>query len=116
MNKITKETFTRSDIELSLKKQFPNLNKTEISEALNIALNDVKLKNKIKNITNVYGGGDSAKQINRVLESISINNKLLRKKITYWFMFFQKKIGGSFKLPFNIFTKRKKVTLNKDVN
>ena len=35
MNKITKETFTRSDIELSLKKQFPNLNKTEISEALN---------------------------------------------------------------------------------
>ena len=35
MNKINKETFTRSDIELSLKKEFPNLNKLEISEALN---------------------------------------------------------------------------------
>ena len=41
MNKITKETFTRSDIELSLKKQFPNLNKTEISEALNIIFESI---------------------------------------------------------------------------
>ena len=35
MSNIDKETFTRSDIELSLKKEFPNLNKSEISEALN---------------------------------------------------------------------------------
>ena len=41
MNKINKETFTRSDIELSLKKQFPNLNKTEISEALNIIFESI---------------------------------------------------------------------------
>ena len=41
MNKITKETFTRSDIELSLKKEFPNLNKTEISEALNIIFESI---------------------------------------------------------------------------
>ena len=41
MNKITKETFTRSDIELSLKKQFPNLNKSEISEALNIIFESI---------------------------------------------------------------------------
>ena len=41
MNKITKETYTRSDIELSLKKQFPNLNKTEISEALNIIFESI---------------------------------------------------------------------------
>ena len=41
MNKITKETFTRSDIELSLKKQFPNLNKTEISKALNIIFESI---------------------------------------------------------------------------
>ena len=41
MNKKIKETFTRSDIELSLKKQFPNLNKTEISEALNIIFESI---------------------------------------------------------------------------
>ena len=41
MNKITKETFTRSDIELSLKKEFPNLNKSEISEALNIIFESI---------------------------------------------------------------------------
>ncbi len=41
MNKITKETFKRSYIELSLKKQFPNLNKTEIAEALNIIIESI---------------------------------------------------------------------------
>ena len=41
MNKINKETFTRSDIELSLKKEFPNLNKSEISEALNIIFESI---------------------------------------------------------------------------
>ena len=41
MNKINKDTFTRSDIELSLKKEFPNLNKTEISEALNIIFESI---------------------------------------------------------------------------
>ena len=41
MNKINKDTFTRSDIELSLKKEFPNLNKSEISEALNIIFESI---------------------------------------------------------------------------
>ena len=41
MNKIKKETFTRSDIELSLKKEFPNLNKSEISEAINIIFESI---------------------------------------------------------------------------
>tara|TARA_B100000945_G_scaffold270669_1_gene232065 strand:+ start:271 stop:564 length:294 start_codon:yes stop_codon:yes gene_type:complete len=41
VNKINKETFTRSDIELSLKKEFPNLNKSEISEALNIIFESI---------------------------------------------------------------------------
>ncbi len=31
MSSIKKETFTRSDIELSLKKEFPNLSKSQIS-------------------------------------------------------------------------------------
>ena len=41
MNRINKDTFTRSDIEFSLKKEFPNLNKSEISEALNIILESI---------------------------------------------------------------------------
>ena len=36
MNKNKKETLTRSDIEKSLKKQFPNLTKTQISDSLDI--------------------------------------------------------------------------------
>ena len=34
MNNTKKETFTRSDIELSLKKEFPDLSKTEITNAI----------------------------------------------------------------------------------
>ena len=41
MNKINKDTFTRSDIELSLKKEFPNISKSNISEAINIILESI---------------------------------------------------------------------------
>ena len=41
MNKITKETFTRSDIESSLKKEFPELSKQEILAALNVILESI---------------------------------------------------------------------------
>ena len=40
MNK-KKETFTRSDIETSLKKEFPNLTKQEISQAIDIILDSI---------------------------------------------------------------------------
>ena len=42
MNRIKKETFTRSDIELSLNKEFPDLSKLEISEALDIIFESIK--------------------------------------------------------------------------
>jgi len=42
VNRIKKETFTRSDIELSLKKEFPDLSKLEISEALDIIFESIK--------------------------------------------------------------------------
>ena len=41
MNSINKETFTRSDIELSLKKEFPNISKSDISEAIDIILESI---------------------------------------------------------------------------
>ena len=41
MNKINKKTFTRSDIELSLKKEFPNLSKSEITNAIDVILSSI---------------------------------------------------------------------------
>ena len=41
MNNQKKETFTRSDIESSLKKEFPELSKSEISEAIDIILESI---------------------------------------------------------------------------
>jgi len=41
VNKINKDTFTRSDIETSLKKEFPDLNKTQISKAIDIILESI---------------------------------------------------------------------------
>ena len=40
MNK-KKNTFTRSDIEASLRKEFPNLTKSEVTEAINIILESI---------------------------------------------------------------------------
>ena len=41
MNSSKKDTFTRSDIELSLKKEFPKLSKTEISNAIDVILSSI---------------------------------------------------------------------------
>ena len=41
MSSIKKESFTRSDIELSLRKEFPNLSKSEISEAITAILESI---------------------------------------------------------------------------
>ena len=40
MNK-KKNTFTRSDIEASLRKEFPNLTKSEVTEAINVILESI---------------------------------------------------------------------------
>tara|TARA_B100001109_G_scaffold122712_1_gene99970 strand:- start:416 stop:709 length:294 start_codon:yes stop_codon:yes gene_type:complete len=41
VSSIKKESFTRSDIELSLRKEFPNLSKSEISEAITAILDSI---------------------------------------------------------------------------
>ena len=41
MNRVNKETFTRSDIESSLKKEFPNLSKSEITDAIDVILSSI---------------------------------------------------------------------------
>ena len=41
MNKNNKDTFTRSDIEKSLRKEFPNLTKSQISSAIEVILDSI---------------------------------------------------------------------------
>tara|TARA_B100000989_G_scaffold188531_1_gene141931 strand:+ start:161 stop:454 length:294 start_codon:yes stop_codon:yes gene_type:complete len=41
VNKFKKETYTRTDIESSLKKEFPDLNKLTISEAIDTILESI---------------------------------------------------------------------------
>ena len=41
MNNLKKETITRSDIESSLKKEFPELSKQEVLDALNVILESI---------------------------------------------------------------------------
>ena len=41
MSSIKKDTFTRSDIELSLKKEFPQLSKSDIAIAIDIILESI---------------------------------------------------------------------------
>ena len=41
MNKKNKDTFTRSDIEKSLRKDFPGLTKSQISDAIDVITNTI---------------------------------------------------------------------------
>ena len=41
MSSIKKDNFTRSDIESSLRKEFPDLNKTNITDAIDIILESI---------------------------------------------------------------------------
>ena len=79
MNKITKETFTRSDIELSLKKQFPNLNKTEISEALNIIFGSITEAVALDEKVEIRGFGTFSKKYIRPRKFVNPKTK----KISY---------------------------------
>ena len=79
MNKITKETFTRSDIELSLKKQFPNLNKTEIAEALNIIIESITEADALDEKVEIRGFGTFSKKYIRPRKFVNPKTK----KISY---------------------------------
>ncbi len=79
MNKNKKETLTRSDIEKSLKKQFPNLTKTQISDSLDIItrtiVNEVALDKNVQ----IRGLGTFSKKYIRPRKFINPKTK----KISY---------------------------------
>ncbi len=65
MNNKNKETFTRSDIEASLKKEFPKLNKQEISKAINLILESIVEAVGLDDRVEIRGFGTFSKKLIR---------------------------------------------------
>ena len=78
MSKINKETFTRSDIELSLK-EFPNLSKSDISEALDIIIDSITEAVALDEKVEIRGFGTFSKKYIRPRKFINPKTK----KVSY---------------------------------
>ena len=79
MNKAKQETFTRSDIESSLKKEFPNLSKSEISNAVDAILESIIEAVALDEKVEVRGFGTFSKKFIRPRRFINPKTK----KISY---------------------------------
>ena len=79
MNNINKETFTRSDIELILKKEFPNISKSNISEAINIILESITEAVALDEKVEIRGFGTFSKKYIRPRKFVNPKTK----KISY---------------------------------
>ncbi|GAA0082223.1 MULTISPECIES: UDP-N-acetylglucosamine 2-epimerase [Clostridium] len=55
----------------------------EITNAISKVLKDEKFKENLNSIDNIYGNGNTSKQIVEILKSIAINKKLLSKRLSY---------------------------------
>ena len=65
MNNKSKETFKRSDIESSLKKEFPSLSKVEISSAVDIILESIVEAVALDEKVEIRGFGTFSKKLIR---------------------------------------------------
>jgi len=79
VNSKKKETLTRSDIELLLKKDFPNLSKTEISDAINTILESIIEAVALDEKVEIRGFGTFSKKYIRPRKFINPKTK----KISY---------------------------------
>ena len=79
MNKITKETFTRSDIELSLKKEFPELSKSNIADAIETILESITEAVALDEKVEIRGFGTFSKKYIRPRKFVNPKTK----KISY---------------------------------
>ncbi len=79
MNNIKKETITRSDIEASLNKRFPDLNKIEISSAVNTILESIIEAVALDDKVEIRGFGTFSKKFIRPRKFINPKTK----KISY---------------------------------
>ncbi|MDC3164519.1 integration host factor subunit beta [Gammaproteobacteria bacterium] len=79
MSRIKKETITRSDIELSLKKEFPELSKSDITDAINIILESITEAVALDEKVEIRGFGTFSKKYIRPRKFINPKTK----KISY---------------------------------
>ena len=79
MNKTKQETFKRSDIETSLKKQFPNLSTLEIREAIDAILDSIIEAVALDEKVEIRGFGTFSKKYIRPRKFINPKTK----KISY---------------------------------
>ena len=79
MNKVKQETFTRTDIESSLKKEFPNLSKSEISKAVEAILESIVEAVALDKKVEIRGFGTFSKKFIRPRKFINPKTK----KISY---------------------------------
>ena len=75
MNNLKKETLTRSDIESSLKKEFPELSKQEILDALNVILKSIVETVALDGKVEIRGFGTFSKKYIRPRKFINPNTK-----------------------------------------
>ena len=79
MNNKNQETFTRSDIESSLKKEFPNLTKQEISQAVDTILDSIIECVALDDKVEIRGFGTFSKKLIRPRKFINPKTK----KVSY---------------------------------
>ncbi len=79
MNKINKDTFTLSDIESSLRKQFPNLTKSQISDAINTIINLITESVALDEKVEIRGFGTFSKKFIRPRKFVNPKTK----KVSY---------------------------------
>jgi len=79
VNSTKKDTFTRSDIELSLKKEFPDLSKLEITDALDAIFESIKDAVALDEKVEIRGFGTFSKKFIRPRKFINPKTK----KVSY---------------------------------
>ena len=75
MNKKNKDTFTRSDIEKSLRKDFPGLTKSQISDAIDVITNTIIESVALDDKVEIRGFGTFSKKFIRPRKFINPNTK-----------------------------------------
>ena len=79
MNNVKQEAFTRTDIESSLKKEFPNLSKSEINKAVDAILESIVEAVALDEKVEIRGFGTFSKKFIRPRKFINPKTK----KISY---------------------------------
>jgi integration host factor subunit beta len=79
VDKYNKETFTRSDIEKSLRRQFPNLTKSQISDCIDVIISSIIEAVALDDKVEIRGFGTFSKKLIRPRKFINPKTK----KVSY---------------------------------